>query len=195
MHVARPATSPTEPRSSKLIDEAVGKLGRLDILVTNAGVTRDGLFLRMKDEQWDEVIAVNLKSTFMLVPRRRARHDAASRLGRIIGITSVVGVMGNPGQTNYAASKAGMIGLTKSLAQEIASRGITANCVAPGFIETPMTDALNEKQTRGDRQHDALPAGFGRPRTWPPACVYLASDEAAYVTGQTLHVNGGMAMI
>ena len=181
---------------AKLIDEAVGALGgRLDILVNNAGLTKDNLFMVMKDEQWDDVIAVNLTSTFMLM-RAAARHMMRSKTGygRIINISSVSGIIGNPGQGNYAASKAGMIGMTKSLAREIASRGITANCIAPGFIATPMTDALNEKQTAQIK--DAIPAQkFGTPQDIASAALYLASTEAAYMTGQTLHVNGGMVMI
>jgi 3-oxoacyl-[acyl-carrier protein] reductase len=149
----------------------------------------------MKDEQWDDVIAVNLTSTFMLM-RAGARHMMRSKTGygRIINISSVSGIIGNPGQGNYAASKAGMIGMTKSLAREVASRGITANCIAPGFISTPMTEALNEKQTAAIK--DAIPAQkFGTPVDIAAAAVYLASTEAAYMTGQTLHVNGGMVMI
>jgi 3-oxoacyl-[acyl-carrier protein] reductase len=165
----------------------------LDILVSNAGVTRDGLIMRMKDDDWRQVMAVNLESYFRLA-RASLRGMMRRRRGRIIGITSVVGVMGNAGQTNYAASKAGMIGFTKSLAQEIASRGITANCIAPGFIESPMTDALTEQQKAGIL--GSVPLGrLGVGEDVAAACVYLASDEAAYVTGQTLHVNGGMAMI
>ncbi|HVM99674.1 MAG TPA: 3-oxoacyl-[acyl-carrier-protein] reductase [Caulobacteraceae bacterium] len=165
----------------------------LDILVSNAGVTKDGLILRMKDEDWEQVLKINLESYFRLA-RSALRGMMRRRRGRIIGITSVVGVMGNAGQTNYAASKAGMIGFTKSLAQEIASRGVTANCVAPGFIESPMTDALNEQQRA--KILETVPLGrLGVGADVASACVYLASDEAAYVTGQTLHVNGGMAMI
>jgi 3-oxoacyl-[acyl-carrier protein] reductase len=165
----------------------------LDILVSNAGVTKDGLVLRMKDEDWNHVLTVNLESYFRLA-RAALRGMMRRRRGRIIGITSVVGVMGNAGQTNYAASKAGMIGFTKALAQEIASRGITANCVAPGFIESPMTDALTEQQKAAILAN--VPLGkLGAGADVASACVYLASDEAAYVTGQTLHVNGGMAMI
>ncbi len=179
----------------KLIDEAVAKLGRLDILVNNAGLTKDNLFMVMKDEQWDEVIAVNLTATFMLM-RAGARHMMRSKtgFGRIINISSVSGIIGNPGQGNYAASKAGMIGMSKSLAREVASRGITVNCIAPGFISTPMTDALNEKQTATIKE--AIPAQkFGTPEDIAAAAIYLASVEAAYMTGQTLHINGGMIMI
>lgn len=165
----------------------------LDILVANAGITRDGLLMRMKDEDWDAVIRVNLESYFRLA-RSAMKGMMKRRYGRIIGITSVVGVMGNPGQTNYAASKAGMIGFSKALAQEVASRGITVNCIAPGFIESPMTDELNEAQKT--QILSTIPTGrLGTGDEIAAACVYLASQEAAYVTGQTLHVNGGMAMI
>jgi len=179
----------------KLIEEATGKLGRLDILVNNAGLTKDNLFMVMKDEQWDEVIAVNLTSTFMLMRAAvRGMMRAKTGYGRIINISSVSGVLGNPGQGNYAASKAGMIGMTKSVAREVASRGITANCIAPGFIKTPMTDALNEKQVAVIKE--AIPAQtFGSPADIAAAAVYLASEEARYMTGQTLHINGGMLMI
>jgi 3-oxoacyl-[acyl-carrier protein] reductase len=179
---------------ARLADEAIAKLGRLDILVNNAGLTKDNLFMVMKDEQWDEVIAVNLTSTFMLMrASARSMMRAKTGYGRIINISSVSGVVGNPGQGNYAASKAGMIGMSKSLAREIASRGITVNCIAPGFISTPMTDALNEKQVGAIKE--AIPAQkFGSPADVASACVYLASSEAGYVTGQTLHVNGGMVM-
>jgi len=179
----------------KLIDETVGKLGRLDILVNNAGTTKDNLFMVMKDEQWDDVIAVNLTSTFVLM-RAGARHmiRAKSGYGRIVNITSVSGIIGNPGQANYAAAKAGMIGMTKSLAREVAARGITANCIAPGFISTPMTDVLSEKQVATIK--DAIPAQrFGIPDDIASAVIYLVSPEAGYVTGQTLHVNGGMVMV
>jgi 3-oxoacyl-[acyl-carrier protein] reductase len=179
----------------KLIDEAIAKLGRLDILVNNAGLTRDNLFMVMKDDQWDDVIAVNLTSTFVLMrAATRAMMRGRTGYGRIINISSISAVIGNPGQGNYAASKAGMIGMSKSLAREVASRGITVNCIAPGFISTPMTDALNEKQTTAIR--DAIPAQkFGTPDDIAAAVVYLASPEAAYMTGQTLHVNGGLVMI
>jgi 3-oxoacyl-[acyl-carrier protein] reductase len=178
----------------RLVDEASAKLGRVDILVNNAGLTRDNLFMVMKDEQWDEVIAVNLTSTFMLMrAAARSMMRAKSGYGRIVNISSVSGIIGNPGQGNYAASKAGMIGMSKSLAREVASRGITVNCIAPGFISTPMTDALSEKQVTTIRE--AIPAQkFGTPADVACACVYLASNEASYVTGQTLHVNGGMVM-
>lgn len=179
----------------KLVDEVVAKLGRLDILVNNAGLTKDNLFMVMKDEQWDDVIAVNLTSTFMLM-RAAARHMLRSKTGygRIINISSVSGIIGNPGQGNYAASKAGMIGMTKSLAREVANRGITANSIAPGFISTAMTDVLNDKQKAEIAQH--IPAQrFGTPEDIAAAAVYLASPEAGYMTGQTLHVNGGMAMV
>jgi 3-oxoacyl-[acyl-carrier protein] reductase len=179
----------------KLIDEAASKLGRVDILVNNAGLTKDNLFMVMKDEQWDDVIAVNLTSTFMLM-RAATRHMLRSKTGygRIINISSVSGIIGNPGQGNYAASKAGMIGMTKSLAREVANRGITANSIAPGFISTAMTDVLNDKQKAEIAQH--IPAQrFGSPEDIAAAAVYLASEEAGYVTGQTLHVNGGMAMV
>jgi 3-oxoacyl-[acyl-carrier protein] reductase len=165
----------------------------LDILVANAGITKDGLLMRMKDEDWDQVIKVNLESYFRL-SRAAVRGMMKRRAGRIIGVTSVVGVTGNPGQANYAASKAGMIGFSKSLAQEVGSRGITVNCIAPGFIASPMTDVLNEQQR--ETILSKIPAGrLGAGDEIAAAAVYLSSDEAAYVTGQTLHVNGGMAMI
>ncbi len=176
-----------------LIKQAEEAMGQVDILVNNAGLTRDGLAMRMKDEDWDMVLDVNLKAAFKL-SRNALRGMMKRRFGRIIGITSIVGVTGNPGQMNYAASKAGMIGMSKSLAQEVATRGITVNCVAPGFIETAMTDALPDAQR--DALLTAVPAGtLGKPEDISAAVVYLASEEAAYVTGQTLHVNGGMAMI
>ncbi|MEO1658976.1 MAG: 3-oxoacyl-[acyl-carrier-protein] reductase [Pseudomonadota bacterium] len=172
---------------------AVEAMGSLSILVANAGITKDQLMMRMKPEEFEQVISVNLTATWRL-SKACLKGMMKARHGRIIGITSVVGVTGNPGQSNYAASKAGMIGMMKSLAAEVASRGITANCVAPGFIATPMTDALTDDQK--DNINGAIPAGrMGTPDEIAGACAYLASDEAGYVTGQTLHVNGGMAMI
>lgn len=177
----------------RLIADAEKAMGKIDILVNNAGLTRDGLAMRMKDEDWDAVLDVNLKAAFRLT-RACMRGMMKRRFGRVIGITSVVGVTGNPGQANYAASKAGMIGMSKSLAQELANRGITVNCVAPGMIATPMTDVLTEDQRK--RMLDNIPAGrLGTPEDIAASVVYLSSDEAAYVTGQTLHVNGGMVMI
>lgn len=177
----------------RLFNDAEAALGQVDILINNAGITRDGLFMRMKDEDWDQVIEVNLTSGFRLA-RAAVKGMMKRRFGRIIGITSIVGVTGNAGQGNYAAAKAGMIGMTKALAAEVATRGITANCIAPGFIETPMTDALNDKQKEGTLA--AVPMGrLGTSEEIAAAAVYLASREAAYVTGQTVHVNGGMAMI
>jgi 3-oxoacyl-[acyl-carrier protein] reductase len=177
-----------------LVDAAETAAGNpLDILVANAGITKDGLLMRMKDEDWESVIRVNLESYFRL-SRAATKGMMRRRYGRIIGITSIVGVMGNPGQANYAASKAGMIGFSKSLAQEVATRGITVNCVAPGFIESPMTDALTEPQKAAILT--TIPSGkLGAGADVAAACVFLASQEAGYVTGQTLHVNGGMAMI
>jgi 3-oxoacyl-[acyl-carrier protein] reductase len=177
-----------------LIPRAVEALGgRLDILVNNAGITRDNLVLRMKDEEWAQVLSVNLEAAFRLI-RAVARPMMKQRFGRIVSITSVVGVTGNPGQANYAASKAGLIGMTKSLAQELATRNITLNCVAPGFIRSAMTDALNEAQKAAILAK--IPAGdLGEGADIGAAVAYLASREAGYVTGQTLHVNGGMAMI
>jgi 3-oxoacyl-[acyl-carrier protein] reductase len=176
-----------------LVGTAEKTLGALDILVNNAGVTKDNLFMMMKDEEWDRVIAVNLTSTFVLC-KAAVRNMMRRRFGRIINITSISGIIGNPGQANYAASKAGMIGMTKSLAREVSSRGITANCIAPGFIKTAMTDALTEKQVQQILPH--IPSGtFGLPEDIAAAALFLASAEARYVTGQTIHVNGGMAMI
>jgi 3-oxoacyl-[acyl-carrier protein] reductase len=177
-----------------LVEAAEAAAGAtLDILVANAGITKDGLLLRMKDDDWSEVLKVNLESYFRL-SRAATKGMMRRRHGRIIGITSVVGVTGNPGQANYAASKAGMIGFSKALAAEVATRGITVNCVAPGFIESPMTDALTDAQKA--QIMGTIPAGrLGLGADVAAACVYLASDEAAYTTGQTLHVNGGMAMI
>jgi 3-oxoacyl-[acyl-carrier protein] reductase len=176
-----------------LIPEAEKVMGQVDILVNNAGLTRDTLAIRMKDEDWDRVIAVNLTAAFRL-SRAALKTMMKRRKGRIITITSVVGVTGNPGQANYAASKAGLIGMSKSLASEVASRGITVNCVAPGFIATPMTDVLNDQQREGILSR--IPAAsLGKPEDIAAGVVYLASPAAAYVTGQTLHINGGMAMV
>ena len=176
-----------------LVAAAEAVAAPLDILIANAGITRDGLLLRMKDEDWETVIKVNLEAYFRL-SRAALKGMMKRRQGRIIGITSVVGVTGNPGQTNYAASKAGMIGFSKALAQEVASRNVTVNCVAPGFISSPMTDDLNEQQKASILA--TIPAGrLGEGADVAAACVYLASRAGDYVTGQTLHVNGGMAMI
>ena len=176
-----------------LVPQAVERLGKLDILINNAGVTRDNLAMRMKDEEWSDVIRINLEAAFRLSraamkPMMRAKH------GRIISVTSVVGATGNPGQANYAASKAGLVGMSKAIAQEVASRGITVNCIAPGFISSPMTDTLPEAQKSA--LLGRIPAGkLGEGSDVAAAAVYLASREAAYVTGQVIHVNGGMAMI
>jgi 3-oxoacyl-[acyl-carrier protein] reductase len=176
-----------------LVKEAETGLGKLDILVNNAGLTRDGLAVRMKDEDWQKVLDVDLTAGFRLA-RAAMRGMMRRRFGRIIGITSVVGVIGNPGQANYAAAKAGMIGLSKALAAEVATRGITVNCVAPGFIASAMTDALTPEQK--ERISKAIPmARLGTPEDIAASVVFLASDQAGYITGQTIHVNGGMAMI
>ena len=176
-----------------LVPRAEEAMGQLDILVANAGLTRDNLLVQLRDEDWDQVIAVNLSATFRLA-RAAVRGMMRRRFGRVIAITSVVGTTGNPGQANYIAAKAGITGMVKAMAQEYAKRGVTANCVAPGFIVTPMTDKLNDKQR--EVIVAKIPASrAGSPEEVAAAVVFLASDEAAYVTGQTLHVNGGMAMI
>ena len=173
--------------------KAVEAMGGVDIVVSNAGVTRDTLMMMMKPDMWDEVIKINLTAYFRLA-KASLRSMTKQRFGRIIGVTSIVGVTGNPGQANYAASKAGMIGMTKSLAAEVASRNVTVNCIAPGFIATPMTDALNDQQKEAILTK--IPAGaMGKSEDIAAAAVFLASDEGGYVTGQTIHVNGGMAMV
>ena len=177
----------------KLAEEAEKTVGQVDILVNNAGITHDNLFMRMKDEEWDDVINVNLNSVFVLT-RGILRGMMRRRYGRIVNIASISGVFGNPGQANYAASKAGLVGMTKSLAREVASRGITANAIAPGFISTPMTDALTPKQV--EMIAAAIPAQqFGRPDDIASAVVFLSSQESGYVTGETMHINGGMVMV
>lgn len=176
-----------------LIPHVESEMGPLDTLVNNAGITRDGLIMRMKDEDFQKVLFVNLEVPFRL-SRAVIRGMMKNRFGRIINITSIVGVTGNPGQVNYCAAKAGMIGMTKSLAKEVASRGITANCIAPGFIKSPMTDILNDDQ-RARILQDIPTGSIGDPQDIAAAAVFLSSQEASYVTGQTLHVNGGMAMI
>ena len=181
------------PAVVKLGEESETALGPVDILVNNAGITHDNLFMRMKDEEWDDVILVNLTSVFVLT-RGVLRGMMRRRYGRIVNIASISGVLGNPGQPNYAASKAGLVGMTKSLAREVSSRGITANAIAPGFISTPMTDALTPKQIEGIAA--AIPARkFGKPEDIAAAVVFLASGEAGYITGETMHVNGGMVMV
>ena len=176
-----------------LVPQAAEALGKLDILVNNAGVTRDNLVMRMKDDEWSDVLRVNLEAAFRLA-RAACKPMMRARFGRIISITSVVGATGNPGQANYAASKAGLVGMSKAIAQEVASRGITVNCIAPGFIASAMTDALPEAQKTALTAR--IPAGkLGEGSDVAAAAVFLASRETAYVTGQTLHVNGGMAMI
>ena len=177
----------------ELVPAALDTLGSIDILVNNAGITRDNLVMRMKDEEWQQVISINLEAAFRLM-RAAARPMMKARFGRIVTITSVVGSTGNPGQVNYAAAKAGLVGMTKSYAQEVASRGITANCVAPGFIRTAMTDGLPQAQK--DALNARIPMGrMGEGEDIGAAVAYLASREAGYVTGQVLHVNGGMAML
>ena len=188
-----PADLTSADAAGQLIKDAEAAMGGVDILVNNAGITRDQLAMRMSDEDWQTVMDVNLTAAFRL-SKACLRAMMKKRWGRIIGITSIVGVTGNPGQANYAASKAAMIGMSKSLAQEVASRGITINCVAPGFIETPMTNTLSDDQK--ENLMGRIPAGrLGTADDIAAACVYLAGEETSYVTGQTLHVNGGMAMI
>jgi 3-oxoacyl-[acyl-carrier protein] reductase len=180
-------------QAEALVPGAEEAMGQLDILVANAGITRDNLFVQLRDEDWDQVIGINLNATFRLA-RAAVRGMMRRRFGRVIAITSVVGATGNPGQGNYVAAKAGLTGMIKSIAHEYARRGVTANCVAPGFIATPMTDKLNDKQR--EVILSKVPASrAGTPQEVAAAVVFLASNEAAYVTGQTLHVNGGMAMI
>ncbi len=193
-HVALPCNLSDATAVDALVPQAVEALGgKLDILVNNAGITRDNLAMRMKDDEWDEVLRVNLEAAFRLM-RAAAKPMMRARFGRIISVTSVVAVTGNPGQANYVASKAGLIGLSKALAIELATRGITVNCIAPGFMASAMTDALNEQQRAAILS--VIPTGaMGSGEDIGAAAVYLASREAGYVTGQTLHVNGGMAMI
>ena len=191
--IVLPASLSDAAAVNELVPQAEAVMGRLDILVSNAGVTKDGLLLRMKDEDFQSVLAINLEAYFRLA-RAALRGMMKNRFGRIIGVSSVVGVIGNPGQTNYCASKAGMIGFSKALAQEVASRNVTVNCIAPGFIASPMTDVLPEAQKQS--LLGRIPAGrLGTGEDVAAAALFLASDEAAYMTGQTLHVNGGMAMI
>ncbi len=193
-HVALPCNLADGAAVDQLVPQAVEALGgRLDILVNNAGVTRDNLLMRMKDEEFDQVIRVNLEAAFRLM-RAAAKPMMKARFGRIISISSVVGATGNPGQANYVASKAGLVGMSKAVAQELASRGITVNCVAPGFMSSAMTDALNDQQRSAILSKIPLGA-MGSGEDIGSAVVYLASREAGYVTGQTLHVNGGMAML
>ena len=188
-----PADLASKDGPTQLIKNVDAVMGGVDILVNNAGLTRDQLALRMSDEDWQIVLDVNVTSAFRL-SKACLRSMMRKRWGRIIGISSVVGITGNPGQVNYAASKAAMIGMSKSLAQEVASRGITVNCVAPGFIETPMTNSLSDEQKQN--LLNRIPAGkLGQPNDIAGACVFLAANEASYINGQTLHVNGGMAMI
>jgi 3-oxoacyl-[acyl-carrier protein] reductase len=192
-HPILPCNLADQDAVDKLVPSAEAALGGLDILLNNAGMTRDNLFMRMKNEDWDEVLAVNLTAAFHLT-RAVLRGMMKQRFGRIIGITSVVGVVGNPGQGNYAASKAGLIGMSKALAHEVASRNITVNTIAPGYIGSAMTDALTDKQK--EAMLSKIPAGrLGAATEVAAAAVFLASDEASYITGHTLNVNGGMVMI
>ena len=192
-HVAIPCNLSEKDSVEALVPAALEKLSKIDILVNNAGVTRDNLTMRMKDEEWDDVIRINLDSTFRLM-RAATKPMMKARFGRIITITSVVGTTGNPGQANYAASKGGLTAMTKAIAQELASRNVTANCVAPGFIATAMTDSLPDAQK--EALNARIPMGrMGEGADIGAAVAYLASKEASYVTGQTIHVNGGMAML
>lgn len=192
-HVAIPCNLGDSESVEALIPSALEALGKIDILINNAGITRDNLAMRMKDEEWDDVIRINLESNFRLC-RAAARPMMKARFGRIISITSVVGATGNPGQANYAASKAGVVGMSKALGQELASRGVTVNCIAPGFIATPMTEVLPDAQK--EALNARIPMGkMGAGSDIGAAAAYLASKEAGYMTGQTLHVNGGMAML
>jgi len=191
--ISLPANLSDMSEADRLAAEAIERLEGLDILVNNAGITRDNLLMRMSEEEWSLVMKVNLEAAFRL-SKAVMRPMMKARFGRIINITSIVGVTGNPGQANYAASKAGIIGFSKSMAQEVASRGITVNCIAPGFITSPMTDALTDAQK--EKLLAVIPQGrMGTPEDIAAGVVYLASDEAGYITGQTLHINGGMAMI
>lgn len=191
--IAIPANLSSMEDVDRLAAEAQQRLGGLDILVNNAGITRDSLLVRMSEQDWQDVLKVNLEAAFRL-SKACLRGMMKARFGRIISITSIVGVTGNPGQANYAASKAGLIGFSKSLAQEVASRGITVNCIAPGFIESPMTEGLSDDQKA--KLVAQIPLGrMGTPDEIAAGVLYLASDEASYITGQTLHINGGMAMI
>ena len=192
-HVAIACDLSDAEQVEKLVPAALDSLGKIDILINNAGITRDNLAMRMKDEEWDQVIRVNLESAFRLM-RAATKPMMKARFGRIITVTSIVGTTGNPGQMNYCASKGGLTAMSKSLAQELASRNVTVNCVAPGFIRTAMTDGLPDAQK--EALNAKIPMGrMGEGGDIASACVFLASREAGYVTGQTLHVNGGMAMI
>jgi 3-oxoacyl-[acyl-carrier protein] reductase len=192
-HVAIPCNLGDTDSVEALVPAALEQLGKLDILVNNAGVTRDNLSMRMKDDEWSDVIRINLEGAFRLM-RAASKPMMKARFGRMISVTSVVGATGNPGQANYAASKAGLVGMSKSMAQELASRGVTVNCVAPGFIATPMTDILPDAQK--DALNARIPMGrMGEGSDIGAAIAYLASREAGYITGQTIHVNGGMAML
>jgi 3-oxoacyl-[acyl-carrier protein] reductase len=177
---------------ARLIDTTISTYGKLDILVNNAGITRDGLTMRMSDDDWDKVLTINLKSVFLCI-RAALRPMLKQRAGRIISISSIVGIIGNPGQANYASAKAGIIGLTKTIAKEVGSRGITANAIAPGFIDTPMTQALSEEQRKA--LLNSIPLGsLGTPRDIAETVAFLASDEARYITGQVITVDGGISL-